>query len=101
MATKTVKIMTATIALFFFLPTIASAAWVDDWLQQKTTTSPNYFSGQQRGYYSGGSFNARWPNTTSYPVTVEMPRIKSGCGGIDVFTGGKLIEVCVFFNCRR
>jgi conjugative transfer pilus assembly protein TraH len=88
MATKTVKIMTATIALFFFLPAIAPAAWVDDWLQQKTTTSPNYFSGQQRGYYSGGSFNARWPNTTSYPVTVEMPRIKSGCGGIDVFTGG-------------
>ena len=36
MAPKTVKIMTATIALFFFLPAIAPAAWVDDWLQQKT-----------------------------------------------------------------
>ena len=66
----------------------ASAAWVDDWLDQRTTTSPNYFSGQQRGYYSGGSFSARWPNTADYPVTVEMPRIKSGCGGIDVFMGG-------------
>ena len=65
-----------------------SAAWVDDWLDQRTTTSPNYFSGQQRGYYSGGSFSARWPNTADYPVTVEMPRIKSGCGGIDVFMGG-------------
>jgi len=66
----------------------ASAAWVDDWLDQRTTTSPNYFPGQQRGYYSGGSFSARWPNSVSYPVTVEMPRIKSGCGGIDVFMGG-------------
>ena len=66
----------------------ASAAWVDDWLNQRTTTSPNYFFGQQRGYYSGGSFSARWPNSVSYPVTVEMPRIKSGCGGIDVFMGG-------------
>ena len=66
----------------------AHAAWVDDWLEQKTTTSPNYFGGQQRGYYSGGSFNARWPSTADYPVTVEMPRVKSGCGGIDVFMGG-------------
>jgi conjugative transfer pilus assembly protein TraH len=84
----TLKIIVATLVIFTTLPEIASAAWVDDWLQQKTTISPNYFSGQQRGYYSGGSFSARWPNTASYPVTVEMPRIKSGCGGIDVFNGG-------------
>ena len=70
------------------LPVTAPAAWVDDWLQQKTTTSPNYFAGQQRGYYSGGSFSARWPHKNDYPVTVEMPRVKSGCGGIDVFMGG-------------
>ncbi|TKB08846.1 conjugal transfer protein TraH [Desulforhopalus sp. IMCC35007] len=69
-------------------PVIATSAWVDDWLDQRITTSPNYLSGQQRGYYSGGSFNARWPSTVSYPVTVETPRIKSGCGGIDVFMGG-------------
>ncbi|EKD37931.1 MAG: hypothetical protein ACD_75C00933G0001, partial [uncultured bacterium] len=74
--------------LLLFTPTIASAAWVDDWLEQKTTTSPNYFSGQQRGYYSGGGFSGRWPSKVDYPVTVEMPRIKSGCGGIDVFMGG-------------
>jgi conjugative transfer pilus assembly protein TraH len=74
--------------LFLLLPALASAAWVDDWLEQRTTTSPNYFSGQQRGYYSGGGFNSRWPNRTDYPLTVEMPRIKSGCGGIDVFMGG-------------
>ncbi len=70
------------------LPSPASSAWVDDWLAQRTTSSPDYLSGQQRGYYSGGSFNSRWPSNTSYPVTVEMPRIKSGCGGIDVFMGG-------------
>ncbi len=66
----------------------ASVAWVDDWLNQRATISPNYFSGQQRGYYSGGSFSARWPNNVSYPVTEEMPRIKSSCGRIDVFMGG-------------
>ena len=76
------------IVLTILAPVLVSGAWVDDWITQKTTTSPNYFSGQQRGYYSGGSFSARWPNTTSYPLTVEMPRIKSGCGGIDMFMGG-------------
>jgi len=83
-ATIFVAIITGALAL----AGTASAAWVDDWLDQRTTTSPNYFTGQQRGYYSGGSFCARWPNTADYPVTVEMPRIKSGCGGIDVFMGG-------------
>lgn len=76
------------IIAIFMLAGNVSAAWVDDWLNQRTTSSPNYFSGQQRGYYSGGSFSARWPNSADYPVTVEMPRIKSGCGGIDVFMGG-------------
>ena len=66
----------------------AQAGWVDDWLQQQAGTTPNYFSGQQRGYYSGGSFSARWPSTAEYPLTVEAPRIKSGCGGIDLFMGG-------------
>lgn len=76
------------ILLVFMLPVCASAAWVDDWLQQRTTTSPNYLEGQQRGYYSAGSFSARWPSTNTYPVTVEPPRLKGGCGGIDVFMGG-------------
>ncbi len=84
------KIMKKTI--FFLLcltiPSIGSAAWVDDWVQQRTTTTPGYFQGQQRGYYSGGSFSARWPSTADYPVTVQPPRIKGGCGGIDVFMGG-------------
>jgi conjugative transfer pilus assembly protein TraH len=74
------------IALLVSFP--ASAGWVDDWLSQQTSNPPDYFAGQKRGYYSGGSFSARWPNNATYPLTVEPPRIKSGCGGIDVFLGG-------------
>ncbi len=66
----------------------AQAGWVDDWLQQESQNAPHYFAGQQRGYYSGGSYSGRWPSTSDYPLTVEAPRIKSGCGGIDVFMGG-------------
>jgi len=67
---------------------IAQAGWVDDWVDQSNTTNAGYFQGQQRGYYSAGSFSGRWKSTADYPVTVETPKVKSGCGGIDVFMGG-------------
>ncbi|MHB8712487.1 MAG: conjugal transfer protein TraH [Trichloromonadaceae bacterium] len=88
---KTLKHTAALLAVVAMLVAPSSAmpaGWVDDWLTQKTETSPDYFAGQKRGYYSGGSFSARWPNTADYPLTVEMPRLKSGCGGIDAFLGG-------------
>jgi len=85
---KNMKTITFILCLLTTYPAISSAAWVDDWIQQRTTTSPGYFQGQQRGYYSAGGFSARWPSTADYPVTVEPPRIKGGCGGIDVFMGG-------------
>ncbi|MCK9293489.1 MAG: conjugal transfer protein TraH [Desulfobulbaceae bacterium] len=67
---------------------VAHAGWVDDWLQQSNSTQSGYFEGQQRGYYSAGSFSGRWKSTADYPVTLETPKVKSGCGGIDVFLGG-------------
>jgi len=66
----------------------SQAGWVDDWLAQSASTQTGYFEGQQRGYYSAGSFSGRWKSTADYPVTVELPKVKSGCGGIDVFVGG-------------
>jgi len=67
---------------------VAQAGWVDDWLDQSNTTASGHFEGQQRGYYSAGSFSGRWKSTADYPVTIEGPKVKSGCGGIDVFMGG-------------
>ena len=65
-----------------------ATGWVDDWVTQKTATSGSYFEGQKRGYYSGGSFNTRFPTSNDFLVTVEPPRVKGGCGGIDMFAGG-------------
>jgi len=76
------------LALIITLHGTAYAGWVDDWLQQKTEISPNYFEGQKRGYYSGGSFSARWAMSSDYPVTVMPPKLRAGCGGIDAFMGG-------------
>jgi len=72
-----------------FAPTPATASgWVDDWLTQSTSTPATYFEGQKRGYYSAGSFSARWPSQNDYPVTIQMPKLSGGCGGIDLFGGG-------------
>lgn len=82
------KLITVATGLFLLFSTTAHSEWVDDWLNQRTISGPDYFHGQERGFYQGGSFSARWSNTNDYPITVEAPRIKAGCGGIDVFLGG-------------
>ena len=76
--------------LFLLMLTAAPlhAEWIDDWIDQKTTTSADYFSGQKRGYATAGSFSARWSSGSDYLVSLTPPRFKAGCGGIDIFTGG-------------
>lgn len=77
------------ISVLLLIPLAGEAApWVDDWIAQKSVTSPQYFDGQRRGYFSGGSLQARWRMTNDNPLTVMPPKIKAGCGGIDVFLGG-------------
>ncbi len=65
-----------------------AAGWVDEWINQKTVVSPGSFAGQKRGYLNGGGFSARWLNSNDFLASVNPPRIKSGCGGIDAFAGG-------------
>ncbi len=66
----------------------AAGDWVEDWFDQSSTTSPGSLKTQQRGYYTGGSFQARWRMSNEYPVSVSPPRFSAGCGGIDLFGGG-------------
>lgn len=64
------------------------AGWVDSWLAQKTETPAGYFEGQKRGYVTGGALSARWRTGNLHPMSISMPRLSSGCGGIDLFGGG-------------
>lgn len=66
----------------------ARAEWVDDWFSSSTVQGPSSFSNQQRGFYDAGSFQARFNNSTDYLMSLQLPRLKSGCGGIDGFLGG-------------
>ncbi len=65
-----------------------AAGWVDEWFDQKTATSPGYYEGEKRGYYSAGNFSGHVKLNTDPVVTVMPPKLKSGCGGIDAFWGG-------------
>jgi conjugative transfer pilus assembly protein TraH len=86
MKNRTKKLIAVTLAISFLI-TPAYAGWVDDWVQQKQETSPGYFSGQKRGYLTGGGFSARWQTGSDYPWNIEPPRFKIGCGGIDLQAG--------------
>ena len=66
----------------------ARADWVDDWFAASTSGGPGSYQSQQRGYYSGGSFQGRWRMSNDYVVSATAPRLKVGCGGIDLFGGG-------------
>lgn len=46
------------------------------------------YEGQTAGYYTGGTLFARAPTRNYNLMTVQLPSARSGCGGIDLFTGG-------------
>jgi len=50
-------------------------------------TGPTAYQGQSAGYYSGGSVWTRFPQRNVTPATLNLPSIKAGCGGIDLFSG--------------
>ena len=86
------KTIAVIVTVAFFTGIAASACnadeWIDDWIQQKTVVSPQYFETQKRGYASLGGMSARWKVGTDNLITVTPPRFKMGCGGIDMFGGG-------------
>ena len=51
-------------------------------------TNPSAYQGQAAGYYSGGSVFLRNRTKNIQIIHVDAPTINSGCGGIDLFTGG-------------
>ncbi|MEN6320035.1 MAG: conjugal transfer protein TraH [Syntrophaceae bacterium] len=71
-----------------FIPVLSYASWLDKWYTQKTSSGPTYYDGQQRGYWTAGSYSARVPVGMVYPISFSPPRLKMGCGGIDFYGGG-------------
>lgn len=76
------------LAAVLLLSNSAHAGWVEEWFDNAAVSSPSSYENQQRGFYSAGGFQARTNLNTDYPVTVNLPKIDAGCGGIDLFLGG-------------
>ena len=51
------------------------------------STPAGVYEGQSRGFVTGGSVSVRLPNETIRPVSVALPHLRSGCGGVDLFLG--------------
>lgn len=51
-------------------------------------TESHAYQSQEGGYYSGGSLFLRSPSRDLQPINVQLPSMNSGCGGIDLFSGG-------------
>jgi len=52
-----------------------------------TQTRPGVYEGQTRGYFTMGSFSARFPQDRVQLVSMQMPKVSFGCGGIDLGLG--------------
>lgn len=52
-----------------------------------SVTEPSVVLGSTRGVVSGGNFTVKNKVITADLISLEMPRIKMGCGGWDIFGG--------------
>ena len=60
----------------------------DDLGMSGTYSNGGAYHSQSRGYLMGGSLTARAPTKYVAPLTVQLPDLKAGCGGVDMFFGG-------------
>ena len=62
-------------------------------------TAPHAYQGQQAGYYTGGNMFMRNRVRDIQIAHMDLPTYRSGCGGIDVYTGGiSVIKADDFVN---
>jgi conjugative transfer pilus assembly protein TraH len=62
-------------------------AMFDDLGALGNVTSPGAFRGQAMNLYTGGSLMMRAPGRNYPLVNAQLPSLKAGCGGIDIFGG--------------
>ncbi|MBL0915345.1 MAG: conjugal transfer protein TraH [Sphingopyxis sp.] len=63
-------------------------SWAEHWFDNVTYTSPGSFEDQTRGYVTAGGFSGRVDVHNDYLMSLTLPKVKAGCGGIDMFLGG-------------
>lgn len=69
-------------------PGAYAQSWAEHWFDNVTYTSPGSFEDQARGYVTAGGFSGRVDVHNDYLMSVTLPKVRAGCGGIDMFLGG-------------
>ena len=62
--------------------------WAESWFDNVTYTAPGSFEDQTRGYVNAGGMSGRVDVHDDYLMSLTLPKVKAGCGGIDMFLGG-------------
>lgn len=58
-----------------------------DGMGYSNVTYPSAYKGQSANYYTAGNLFLRTKSMTIQPLSVELPNLSIGCGGIDLFLG--------------
>ncbi|GAB6264309.1 conjugal transfer protein TraH [Photobacterium sp. R1] len=58
-----------------------------DGMGYSNVTYPSAYKGQSANYYTAGNLFLRTKSMTIQPLSVELPSMGVGCGGIDLFLG--------------
>ena len=82
------KICISAIGTAIAFSPVAAQDWTDAWFDATASSGPSSYDGQRRGYLHGGQFSGRYRLTNDNLFSVSPPRVKAGCGGIDLFAGG-------------
>ena len=67
---------------------VLAQSWVENWFDNVTYTSPGSFQDQTRGYVTAGGMSGRIDVHNDYLASISLPKVRAGCGGIDMFLGG-------------
>jgi conjugative transfer pilus assembly protein TraH len=76
------------LATFTFASPASAQSWAESWFDNVTYTSPGSFEDQTRGYITAGGMSGRIDVHNDYLMSVTLPKVRAGCGGIDMFLGG-------------
>ena len=63
-------------------------SWAESWFDNVTYISPGSFEDQTRGSLTAGGMSGRVDVHNDYLMSLSLPKVKAGCGGIDMFLGG-------------
>src|SRR3546814_17658120 len=63
-------------------------SWAENWLDNVTYTSPGSFEDQTRRYLTAGGMSGRVDVHNDYLMSLRLPKVKAGGGGIAMFLGG-------------